>query len=129
MVCHLSIWWFWWTLLRHVLFGLKWLISTCHFTSAVYVLLIVPEALKEIKFRKCFTTIKFQNLNLVYFKIQTILWAEEEGIALLAITQRVVVISYQSFRTTDRSWGFLALENGTGRLSRNVGKELSLRAT
>jgi len=91
---------------------------------------MVQEALNDIKFKKCFTTITFQKLNLEYFKIQTVLWAEEKRTALFwAIMQWVVVISYQRFRTTYRSWGFLALENGTGRLSRNVGKELSLRAT
>jgi len=53
---------------------------------------------------------------------------------LWVITQRVVVISYRRFGTTCRShlqghiFGFLTLEYGPGRLSRNVGKELPLLA-
>ena len=47
-----------------------------------------------------------------------------------AITQRIVVIPYRHFGSTYRSpiLGFLTLENGKDRLSRNVGKELPLFA-
>ena len=51
--------------------------------------------------------------------------------ALWVTAQRVVVISYRRFRTTYRShpqalFGFLNPENGTDKLSRNVGKKLPL---
>jgi len=58
----------------------------------------------------------------------------------LFITQRVVVNSYRRFGTTYRShrqgsriqfriaFGFLNREDGTDRLSRNVGKKLTLLA-
>jgi hypothetical protein len=52
-----------------------------------------------------------------------------------AITPRVVVITYRRFGTTYKSHlkgpgipGFLTLEDGTSRLSRNVGKEFRLHA-
>jgi hypothetical protein len=49
------------------------------------------------------------------------------------ITQRIAVIHYRHPKTTYRSHlrgsRFLTLEDGTGRLSRNVGNELPLLAT
>ena len=47
------------------------------------------------------------------------------------VTQRVVLIPYGCFGTIFRAHlllGFLTLEDGTDRLSRNVGKELALHA-
>jgi len=47
----------------------------------------------------------------------------------LAITQRVVVISYRRFGTTCRiHLRFLTHDSGTDRLFRNVGKELPLHS-
>jgi hypothetical protein len=47
----------------------------------------------------------------------------DENYALLAITKRVVLISHR------RLLGFLTPDDGTDRLSRNVGNKLPLLAT
>jgi len=44
------------------------------------------------------------------------------------ITQRIVESSYQCFGTAYFFLDFLKIEDGTGRLSRNVGKVIPLRA-